>query len=231
MVLTLGDHVVELTTVGDSNSTYAATIDGTRVPIRYRFQSRHARTFDPKPFLWDWTQGDTASIIHLHHAACVAPERVDDTLVFRFVETEGASTTYLGAIEVAIRENVLVVDVSLERQQLRLDLGGPVLEFVRIEDGYNARFGAEVDGMRVPIRLHRLHSDTRPTAEPEQTDEEGLTVVLWELDELYGAPKRDGDALVFAVNSETYDERTKTGTVTIAYRDGIVHWIAELRVT
>jgi hypothetical protein len=229
MVLNLGDRVIELTNPGSSSSRYAATIDGKPVPIRYRFQSRHACTYDPKPFLWDWMQEDTASIIHLHHVMWTVPERVDDSLVFRFAETEGASTAYLGSIEITIREDVLVIDVMLEGQQLRLDLGGPILEFVRVEDGNNARFAAEVDGTRVPIQMHRGHTDINDHT--EETAEAGLTAVLWELDEIYGAPEREGDAFVFEVNSETYDERRKIGRVTIAYRDGIVHWNAELHDT
>ena len=89
---------------------------------------------------------------------------------------------------------------------MRIDLGGPALEFVKIHDPhYSARYAAEVDGVRVPIRLHRVYNDRGYTSRPTVTDdEEGMTMLLWDLDDLTGEPARDGDAFVFAIDIDRH---------------------------
>jgi hypothetical protein len=114
---------------------------------------------------------------------------------------------------------------------MRIDLGGPALEFVKLPDpDYSARYAAEIDGVRVPIKLHRKYTDTGYNARGSHTDDEqGMTMLLWDLDDIAGVtPTRDGDAYVFAIDIQRHYRSYKAGRVRIAYVDGVVHWDAEI---
>ena len=115
---------------------------------------------------------------------------------------------------------------------LRIDLGGPALEFVKVPDReYSARYAAELDGVRVPIRVRRNYRDVGYSARSSSFSDwtEGMTALLWDLDDLVGVePERVGDAFVFAIDIQRHYNSHKTGRVEIALRDGVVVFDADI---
>lgn len=115
---------------------------------------------------------------------------------------------------------------------LRLDLGGPALELVRVPDRQSsARYAAEIDGVRVPIRHRRNYRDAGYSSTDSSFDDwkQDMTMLLWDLDELRGVqPVKTGDAFVFTFAIERHYNAFKRGTVTIAYRNGVVEIDADV---
>jgi hypothetical protein len=114
---------------------------------------------------------------------------------------------------------------------VRIDLGGPALEFVKLDDpDFSARYAAELDGVRVPIRVHRAYRDCGYGGTNSHTDdEEGMTALLWDLDDIAGVtPRREGDAFVFEFDERRHYNSFKLGRIAIKYEAGVVHWDAKI---
>ena len=112
---------------------------------------------------------------------------------------------------------------------MRLDLGGPALEFIHL--GRSATYAAEIDGVRVPMRVRRRSTDAGYGGGNDSFEDwrEGLTMDLWDLRNIQEEePERSGDSFVFKFRHEQHYNAFKAGTVTITYRDGVVEIDADI---
>ena len=106
---------------------------------------------------------------------------------------------------------------------LRIDLGGPALEFVKVGD---REYAAELDGKRVPIR-YRLSSHQVSEGGGSSSDgtwTQGETMKIYSLDEVHAAaPEREGDRFVLRSHQEHHFRAYDTNVFTIWLADGFVH--------
>ena len=233
MKIDLGGRSIDFVS---SDRWHHAMLDGKRIPIRLRYQSRRISTYEPKPYVHEsetspWCSLPTPLVLIEREI----PEYVGDCAMFRVVQKAGPRTLCIGKVEMHLDGDVLAIAADLEVPMLRLDLGGPVLDFIRVKDpegrAYSSCFAAELDGVRVPLRVRRTDTEVGYSSRhgEEISDEEGLAVLLWDLDEeLPSEPKCEGDTFVFEIDSVRHYNSYKRGRVTIAYRDGIVHWDADI---
>jgi hypothetical protein len=118
---------------------------------------------------------------------------------------------------------------------IRIDLGGPVLEFVHVPDEHFPwRYAAELDGRRVPIRCRMRYKDDAASNYLWGDWSEDMTMLMSFLSAIEDVtPTRDGDAFrFFAVHEYDHFQGGTKGwrsvAAIIAFRDGKVEVDVEL---